>query len=893
MVWNDFVLRLRALFLRRRADEELEEELQFHLEMQGRKNRGHYQDPAEAKRQARLQFGSLVRATEECREVRGISFIEVLIKDLRFAVRMLRKSPGFTAVALLTLALGIGANTTIFSMVNAVLLRPLPYPNADRLVALYDYTSSDGNESFSYLDFLEWQRENHSFASLAEYSQLDSNFTLTGTAQTEHLQGELISAEFFDTLGVKPLIGRTFRTEEDHLGGAPVALLSEGLWRRRYAARPTILGQTIALNGNAYTVVGIIPANFYFNGTEFLASDVYTLVGQSTDWSLRDRKITYQHGIGRLGPGVTFEQAQADMDTIARRLADRYPDTDKGTSIALVPLNQDITGETATALYLLLGAVGFVLLIACANIANLLLARSTSRMREFAVRSALGASKSRCIRQLLSESVLLSVVGGLLGLLVAAWGSAGALSVLPQKLPRAHEIGLDAHVFLFTLGTSVLAGILFGLAPALKISQVNLQRTFKEGGRGAIGGRSRLQRVFIVAELALAVVLLAGGGLMLRTLSNLSVVNPGFNPHNVLNFYLTPPSSFGKEPRAALREHFRQITASLESLPGVEAASMVDAPLPMQGEDDLSFWLEGEPKPPSENDMHFAFDLGVQPNYLKVLQIPLKQGRFISENDTVRSPAVVVIDEVLARKYFPNQNPIGKRLNISPMGVQWEVVGVVGHAKQIGLAEGATDNKPQLYYATMQVPDKSVAPSDYSIVMSFAVRTKGDPLATLATIRAMFEKTNSLEAIYGVRTLEGIVSDSVASQRFTTILLGAFAALAVLLASIGIYGVISYVVSQRTHEIGLRVALGASSLDVLRLVLRESVITAVSGVLIGMAAAFGLTRLLAKMLYGVSTHDPLTLAVVAILLMLVALAASYVPARRAMRVDPMVALKYE
>jgi predicted permease len=493
---------------------------------------------------------------------------------------------------------------------------------------------------------------------------------------------------------------------------------------------------------------------------------------------------------------------------------------------------------------------------------------------------------------LLSESVLLSVMGGLLGLLVAMWGSVGALSVLPQKLPRANEIGLDAYVLLFTLGTSLLAGILFGLAPALKISQTNLQETFKDGGRGSIGGRSRLQRVFIVAELALALVLLAGAGLMLRTLSELSAVNPGFNAHNVLTFGVTFPPAFSAEPPPARRQHLQQITANLESVPGVEAASMLDAPLPMQGEDSVSFWLEGEPKPPSENDMHWAFDLGVQPNYLKVLQIPLKQGRFISEEDTVHSPAVVVIDEVLARKYFPNENPIGKRLNISPMGVQWEIVGVVGHVKQVGLAEGAGDNRPQLYYATMQVPDKFAFPVPES-GEPFVVRTKGDPLATLRTIRAMFEKTNSQETIYGVQTLDSIVSGSVASQRFTMILLGAFAVLAVLLASIGIYGVISYVVGQRTHEIGLRIALGANRSDVLRLVLGESAAMAIVGVTLGIGAAFGLTRLLAKMLYGVSAHDPFTFAGVAILLTAVALAASYTPARRAMRVDPVVALRHE
>jgi predicted permease len=817
--------------------------------------------------------------------------MESLAQDLRYAVRQLRKSPGFTAVAILTLALGIGANTGIFSVVNAVLLRPLPYPSQERLVALYNYTASGGNDTFSYPNFLEWQRENHSFASLGTYRR--ANFSLSGTAQTEHVQGELISAEFFDTLGVKPLIGRIFNSEDDHLGSAPVALLSEGFWRRRYGAQPAVLGQAIALDGVSYTIVGIIPASFYFGGNEFITGDAYVPIGQSTDWTLRDRKMSYEHGVGKLRPDVTLDQARADMSMIARRLAEQYPDTDKNNGIALVPLKQDITGSTATTLYVLLGAVGFVLLIACVNVANLLLARSTSRMREFAVRSALGASRSRCTRQLLSESVLLSVIGGLLGLILAMWGLKGTLGALPQTLPRMNEIGLDNQVLLFTLGTSILTGILFGLAPALKISQTNLQETFKEGSRGTIGGRSRLQRAFIVAELALALVLLAGAGLMLRTLGQLSAVNPGFNAHNVLNFGLTFPPSYTSEPPAARRAHLRQITHNLESVPGVEAASMLDAPLPMQGSDSVSFWLEGEPKPPSENDMHWAFDLGVQPDYLKVLQIPLKQGRFISEQDTVQSPAVVVIDEVLAKKYFPNQSPIGKRLNVSAVNGQWEIVGVVGHAKQVGLAEGEADNQPQLYYASLQAPDKFVPLLVASPLTHFVVRTKGDPLAALGTIRAMFEKTNSQQTIYGVQTLESIVSDSVASQRFIMTLLGTFAVLAVILASIGVYGVISYVVGQRIHEIGLRIALGADRSHVLRLVIGDSAALAIVGVALGIGASFGLTRLLAKMLYGVSAHDPITFAGCAILLVSVALTASCIPARRAMRVDPVVALRHE
>ena len=890
MLWKDLVQRLRALLLRRQMDEELQEELQFHLEMQERKNRRHEPDPVAAKRQARLQFGSVVRATEECREQRGISSLEIFTKDVRFALRTLFNSPGFTVVAVLTLALGIGANTAIFSIVNAVLLRPLPFPEPDRLVAVYT-SYATGTDTASYPNFLDWQRENRSFAFLAMYHP--ENFTLGGKDEPEHTLGERISVGFFDVMGVKPLRGRNFKADENHVGAAPVALLSEGFWKSRFGSAADILGRSVALDGVAYTVVGVIPGSFSFSQVGFVPGDVYIPIGQGTDMEMQNRQMTAGNSVvGRLKSGITLEQAKADIDGVARRLAEQYPDFNKDTGIKLVPLKQDMTGEVSTTLYVLLGAVGFVLLIACVNIANLLLARSTARMREFAVRAALGASRGRCVRQLLSESVLLSLFGGLLGLLLAVWGSAGVLSVLPNKLPRANEIGLDARVLLFTLGSSVFAGILFGLAPALKLSQRDLHGTLKEGGRGASGTRHRLQRVFMVAEVALALVLLAGAGLMIRTLMELRTVNPGFNPQNVLGFGVTVPPALAVKPAPALREYLRQTTISLEALPGVEAASLVDAPLPMEGTDQVSFWREDQPKPPSINDMYSAVDTGVEPEYLKVMQIPLRQGRFFTEEDTKHSFEVIVVDEVLARKYFPGENPIGKRVNISDVGAQAQIVGVVGHVKHYSLAEGAEGTvQAQLYYPCGTVPEIFIPLWVRNV--RYVVRTKSDPLAVTGSIRVMLEKMNGQQTVYGVVTLDRIVSDSVASQSFTMILLGIFAALAVVLASVGIYGVISYVVGQRTHEIGLRVTLGAQRADVLRLVLGESAVMVLLGVFAGTAAAFGLTRLLSKMLYGVSSHDPLTFAGGVILLTSVALAASYIPAQRAMRIDPMVALRHE
>jgi predicted permease len=879
------------MFRHKRKGSDFGAEIEAHIQNESERLREQGLSEEEAQAAARRAFGNVMHAQERFYEADRWIWWDHLKQDVRFGLRMLGAAPGFTAVAVLTLALGIGANTAIFGIVNAVLLRPLPFPEPDHLVAIYTHNYVDGNTNFSYPNFLDWQRENRSFDFLAAYHP--ENFTLTGADQSERIPGEHVSAGFFDSLGVKPVLGRNFTVDEDRQRAAPVSLLSEGLWRSKFGSMPKILGQSMVLDGTAYTVVGVIPASFSFSGNGFVPGDVYIPIGQWTDRMMQNRQMTLDnYGVGRLKPGVTLQQARADMDGIALRLAEQYPDVNKGNGITLVPLRRDITGGVSTILYLLMGAVGFVLLIACVNIANLLLARSTVRMREFAVRSALGATRGRCVRQLLSESVLLSLAGGALGLLLAVWGTGGALSVLRQTLPRANEIGLDARVLLFTLGTSLFAGILFGLAPALRMPQGNLQGTLNEAGRGLSGTRHRLQNIFIVAEMALALVLLTGAGLMIRTLAKLHSVNPGFNPHNTLIFGLTLPPALAARPAAALHEHYRQITANLESLPGVEAASMVDVPVPMEGTEEVSFWREDQPKSPSVNDMPVAVDSGVEPDFLKVMQIPLKQGRFITQEDTKRVFSVVVIDEVLAQKYFPHENPIGKRINIADVNAQAQIVGVVGHVKHYGLAEREGDSvQAQLYYPCLGLEDIYI-PS-VARAVRFAVRTKGEPLGMVPAIRAMFEKMNSQQTIYGVVTLDRIVSDSVASQRFVMILLGIFAALAVVLASIGIYGVISYAVGQRTNEIGLRVTLGAQRADVLRLVLGDGAVMALLGVSIGTAAAFGLTHLLANMLYGISARDPVTFAIVAILLSAVALAASYIPARRAMRVDPMVALRHE
>ena len=814
-----------------------------------------------------------------------------LLQDLRYAVRMLAKSPGFTAIAVLTLALGIGANTALFSVVNGVLFSPLPYPQPNQLVALYSRTANFTRSSISYPNFLDWQRENNSFAQLAAYRS--DSFNMTGAGEPQRLRTVMMSADFFSILGVQPALGRTFTAQDDHPGAAPVVILSNAFWHRGFGASRKILGRSISLNGTPYTVIGVLPANFYFTGNNFRLSDIYVPLGQWTDSTFLDRRVGMgMDAVGRLKPGVTFLQARADMNGVAENLARAYPQADKNSGITLIPLKQNMVGNVAPLLYVLLGAVGFVLLIACVNIANLLLARSTGRTREFAIRVALGAGRARIVRQLLTESVLLSFTGGVIGLLLAAWGTRAAIGILPQALPRAGNVGLDVHVLLFTLGVSLLAGILFGLAPAFKTSQRNLTETLKEGGRGSSGARHRLQGVFVVVEMAMALVLLVGAGLMIRSLVSLWNVNPGFNPRHVLTFSVAFPPQVASAPPDQVRNGVRQAETGLAAVPGVRFVSASIGAEPLQGDTEIPFWIEGHPKPPSDNQMPSTLLYFVDSGYLSAMQTPLLRGRFLRPEDTLHSTPVLVIDEDFAKKFFPGQDPIGKRINFDILDVQAEIVGVAGHVKQWGLDENAKSPVlAQGYFPLMQIPDKFMPLLSKGTDM--IVRSQGSPDALVTPIRHALEQMNSQQVMYGIETMDNIVSDSLAARRFSMILLGIFAAIALLLSCVGIYGVISYLVGQRTHEIGVRMALGAQRRDVLRLILGQGAKMALIGVAIGVAAGLALTRLMSKMLFGVSAHDPLTFAGVAILLILVALGACYIPARRAMRTDPMIALRYE
>lgn len=819
--------------------------------------------------------------------------METLLQDIRYGFRMLRKSPAFTAIAVMTLALGIGANTALFSVVNAVLLNPLSFSRPEQLVALHESKPNFEGGSISYPNFFDWQKDNHSFASMAIVR--GNAFSMTGTGDAEQVRGEFISSDFFSLLGVKMRVGRSLLPGEDHIGAAPIALISAGLWERKFDSAPDILGKGITLDGKSYTIVGVVPANFHLQIPGFRDGQVYVPIGLWNNPLLNHRGAGLGiHGIGRLKSGVTFEQAQADMDSVTRNLAAAFPDANTGTGAKLVPLKTQMVGEVRPFLLVLLAAVGFVLLIACVNVANLLLARSTARTREFAIRGALGAGQTRIVRQLLTESVLIALFGGSLGLLIAAWGTHAALAMFPAALPRAEEIGMDARVLVFTFLLSMFAGVLSGITPAvLRISKLNLHDTLKEAGRGISGQRHRAQSTFVVLEMALALVLLIGAGLMIRSLARLWQADPGFNPHNVLSFSISLPPAMMKASPDAIRAAYRDLENKLASVPAVQAVSLTWESLPMGWDDEEVFWREGQPKPASHNDMNWTIVYVVGPDYLKVMQTPLLRGRFITAQDNEHSPGVAVVDDVFARKYFPNQDPIGKRLNFeNSASGHLEIVGVVSHAKQWGL--DVDDSQPlraQMYLSTMQMPDEYVAlsPSGSGVV----VRSSQSTGALIYSIRQVSHRMSRDQVVFDVRTMDEIISNSLAARRFSMVLLGVFAIVALTLASVGIYGVISYVVGQRTQEIGVRMALGAEALDILRLILASAGKLAVLGVGAGLVIAFALTRFIASLLYGIRATDFLTFATVTALLSLFALAAAYIPARKATKVDPIVALRYE
>jgi predicted permease len=810
-----------------------------------------------------------------------------LIQDIRYGLRGLWRHPGFTLVAVCSLALGIGANTAIFSVVNGVLLNPLPYPQPEQLVTIHQSKPNFEQGAMPYPNFRDLQKQNQTFSAMA--ISRSYGFSLMGAGEPERVDARLVSADFFSVLGLKPLLGRTFMPGEDESGAGPVALISEDLWRRKFSSAEDVLQKGITLDEKSFAVVGVIPASF----TLVRGVDVYVPIGQWNSGALKNRGAALGlHGIGRLKPGVTIEQARSDLNRVMGDLAIAYPETNRGNGATIIPLKERVVGNIRPILLMLFGAVGFVLLIGCVNVSNLILARSTGRSREFAIRSALGAGRRRLLRQSLTESTLLGLTGGVLGLIVAGWGTKLALSALPTTLPRAEEVGLDGRVLMFTFVISVLTGILSGLVPALKISQGRVTETLKEGGRGTSGGRVRAQGIFVAVEMALALVLLIGAGLMIRSLTALWKVDPGFRPDNVLTFGLNLPPAMANASPEAVRSALRDLSDKLNHAPGVTSASFSSGASPLQNEDDLFFWLDGQPKPASHSEMNMALVYGVEPGYLAAMGIHLKQGRFFTAQDDERSLPVAVIDEAFARKYFGVQDPVGKGIYTEGTPRPWQIVGVVGHVKQWSLNSDETDGlQAQLYLPFRALPDNNL-PTGAGVVVRSSGSSDGGP-EFLNGIRRVVDSQSKQNVISDPQTMNQVIADSLAQQRFSMILLGAFAAVALLLASLGIYGVISYLVGQRTHELGIRLALGAQRQDVLRLVLSHGMKMALGGVALGLVVSLGLTRLISKMLYGVTATDPATFAVITLLLVLVALLACFVPAWRATQVDPLVALRNE
>ncbi len=800
-------------------------------------------------------------------------------QDLRYGLRMLLKRPGFTTIAVLTLALGIGANTAIFSVVNGLLLRPLPFDEAERLVRVYVTAPARSirTNPASYLNFGDWRAQNSVFAAMAAYSGASATFT--GGAAPEQIEGVVASGDLFAVLNARPAAGRVFTSADEQQGHKNIVVISHGLWQRSFGGDPKIVGRQVTLDAIGYTVIGVMPRGFRFP-LEQSKTDYWISLDPQSELN-QERGMNYLSVAARLKSGVSLEQAQAEMTTIASRLAQEYRDKNAGRGINLVPLHEALTGNVRPALLVLLAAVGFVLLIACANVANLQLARAASRGREMAVRAALGAAPWRIVRQLLTENLMIAALGGALGLLLAAWGVDLLAAALPGDIPRAGGIGLDARVLGFTAAITLLTGLAFGFAPALQSSHAELTEALKEGGRGASTGRSRLRSLLVITEVALSLVLLIGAGLLLKSFRHLLDVNPGFDPNGVLTATVALPNGTYRE-EARQSAFFQQVLSRITALPGIAAVGVVD-PLPLGGSMAMNiFSIEGRPplnigERPATNSRIISAD------YLKALAIPLLRGRALSERDNAAAPQVVLINESFARRHFPNEDPLGQRIRlaIAPNFVA-EVVGVVGDVKHRSLDREAG---PEAYVSYLQVPTPS---------MSLIVRaTSGDPLRLVASVRQAVEQVDKDQPLDEVKPMAAWLDESVARQRFNLLLLAVFAAVALLLAAIGIYGVISYSVTERTHEIGIRVALGAQRNDVLRLVVGQGLMLTLAGVAGGLVGAFALTRLMTGLLFGVTPTDPLTYFGVATLLVMVALIACWLPAWRATKVDPLVALRCE
>jgi predicted permease len=870
-----WIVRLGGVFAREADDKEVTEELESHLQMHMEDNLRAGLAPEEARRQALIKLGGVEQTKEEWRRQRGVPMLEDLWKDLRYGARMMARQPGFTIVAVLTLALGIGANTAIFSVVNSVLLRPLPYQDADRLVWLWDSNPSSGQlrSPSSGPNFDDWRRHSSSFEYMAAFTGW--SFNLTGAGEPERLQGVMASPELFPMLGIKPVLGRTFTPEEEGAGSHRVVMISQGLWQRRFGGDPGVLGGPVTLNGESYTIIGVTPPDFRLP----YPAEVWTPL--ALDVLRPGRGSHFISVLARLKPGVSIGQAQADMDDITAELGRQHPGTNTGWGVELQPLHERLVGEAEQALWLLLVAVGLVLLIACVNVANLLLARASTRRKEVAIRTALGAGRARLTRQFLTEVMLVALAGGGCGLLLAYWGVDLLVALNPRDLPRAEEVGLDSRVLCFTLAVSVLTGLGFGLVPAVLGSKVDLHESLKEGSRSATTGRrrGRVQGLLVVSEIALAVVLLVGAGLMVKSLLRLTEVDLGFDPEGVLTMHISLPQAKYSE-RESQAAFYEVLLQRVRNLPGVQAAGTV-SPLPLTGGSNQEIFVEGRPLPVPNQGYITNLQL-CSPDYFGAMRIPLMKGRFFDERDTDKSRPIVIINETFARRFWPDEDPLGKRISFSgPEGSWSEIVGV------------ARDTRHQRLDS--EVGLQTYRPYSQSPIPYAALVTKlnSDPSALASSIKREVLGLDASLPVYSVRPMREVISRTLAPRRLQMTVLGVFAAIALTLAAVGIYGVMSYTVSQRAHEIRIRMALGAQVGDVVKLVIGQGMRLALSGLVLGLVCAFGLTRLIESLLFGVSATDPLTYIEIAFLLTAVAFTACYLPARRATRVDQLVSMRYE
>jgi len=887
-LFRNFAIGLRSLFRKNQVDRELDEELGAYLEMEAAEKMRQGVSRKDALREVRLERGSLEVTKELVRSGGWEFFVETCWQDLHYSVRMLRKSPGFTAVAVLTLALGIGANTTIFSVMNATLLRTLPFPNPDSLVLVWE-TFGKGPNNINIVsapNFWDFKRQSQSFEDMAIFDSAGRGYNLSATGnnqEPEQVSGLRVSAGFFSVLGVKPLLGRTFLPEEELPGKDHEVVLSYRLWERGYGGDPQLLGRTIKIDGEDFTVVGVMPREFHWQFWS-KARQLWVPVGYNkTDYGRDENSFI---AIARLKAGVTVAQARTEMETIAGRLVQHYPTEDAGMGATVTPLPEFEMGSLKTAMTALMGAVGFVLLIACANVANLLLARGAARQKEFAIRRALGAPGFRVVRQLLTESLLLGVLGGAAALPLTAWGNGllfhfFQLDNLNLPLREIESVAIDGRVFGFTLVVCLLAGVLFGLAPAINTLRGKVNEPLKEGGRGSTeGGRSRLRNALVASEVALALVLLCGAGLMIESMARLLGVDPGLNPKNVLTMQMSVPQEELYNGPPGLPRFCQDLESHVGAVPGIASVGAV-AHLPFEGDAGRGFQIEGQP-PAEPGHLPGAGYSVACPNYFRTMGIPLLKGREFTHQDTLGSAGVIVINETMAHTFWPKEDPVGRAIRLGDSnGARLTVVGVVGDVRYRGLDESV---RRQFFRPYTQAGWP---------VMGIVVRTIGTPSAFTVPIKKALAEVLPDRPVSQVEIMEEIVRNSTGSRRFPMLLLSGFALLALVLAAVGIAGVANYSVAQRTQEIGIRVALGARSNDVLRLVLRGSMNWVLLGILLGIAASIGVTRLLSGLLYGVRPTDPAVLGAVSVLLTGVALLASYIPARRAMRVDPMIALRYE